>query len=299
MIRLAHFSDIHVTAPTLGWQREDWFNKRLTSWLNLRVFGRGSKFAHSDEVARRMMDDIAARDIDHLIFSGDATALGFESEVRRAAEVLRVGELAIPGLAIPGNHDYCTQTAAASGHFERSFSAWQSGRRIDEHHYPFAQPVGPIWLIAVNAATGNRLAWDAGGTIGTAQLERLKRLLGELEPGIKILVLHYPICLKDGQLEADLHGLRDLDLLLDIAHAAGVNLWLHGHRHRPYHFQQTAHARFPVICAGSATETGLWSYGEYTIGDKTLTGLRREYDPAAKQFRDAETFTLNLALPKN
>ncbi len=295
MIRLAHFSDIHVTTPTLEWQREDWFNKRLTSWFNMRFLGRGKRFAHAEEVACRMMDEIAVRNIDHLIFSGDATALGFESEIRRAAEVLRGGELAIPSLAIPGNHDYCTETAAASGHFERYFSAWQTGRRIDEQHYPFAQPVGPICLIAVNAATANPWAWDAGGAIGIAQLERLKRLLAELETGIKILVLHYPICLKNGQREPGYHGLRDLDALLDIANAGGVNLWLHGHRHGAYHFQKPAKANFPVICAGSATQTGLWSYGEYTIHDTTLTALRREYDPTTKRFRDAETFSLSLS----
>ena len=131
--------------------------------------------------------------------------------------------------------------------------------------------------------------------MGEAQLERLRRLLKELEPGLKILVLHYPICLRDGQREGTHHGLRDLDPLLQIAQAGGVNLWLHGHRHRPYHFQQSTHAKFPVICAGSATQTNIWSYGEYTIRDNNLTGLRREYDPSTELFRDAETFSLNLA----
>src|SRR5579862_1462822 len=39
MIRLAHFSDIHVSTSPLGWQLNDWFSKRLTSWLNHRAFG--------------------------------------------------------------------------------------------------------------------------------------------------------------------------------------------------------------------------------------------------------------------
>ncbi len=298
MIRLAHFSDIHVSASTLEWQREDWFNKRLTTWINTRLLGRGRVFTHAEAVASRMMDEIASREIDHLIFSGDATAMGFESEIRRAAEVLRVGDIAVPGLAIPGNHDYCTRTAASSGMFERYFSDWQVGRRIDGEHYPFAQPVGPIWLIAVNAATGNRWPWDAGGSVGASQLERLRRLLGELEPGLKILVLHYPICLIDGRRESTHHGLRDLDAVLDIAHAAGVNLWLHGHRHRPFHFQKPPNANIPVICAGAATQTGLWSYGEYTIDGTKLTALRREFDLATSQYREVESFELVLAVPK-
>src|ERR1043166_4760545 len=137
MVRLAHLSDIHISAVPLGWRKRDWLNKRFTSWLNLR-FGRQQRFARADEVAGRLMEELPGRGIDHVIFSGDATALGFESEFRRAAEVLHVGRLPIPGLAVPGNHDYLTRDVAASGLFERYFEAWQGGVRIDDQRYPFA-----------------------------------------------------------------------------------------------------------------------------------------------------------------
>lgn len=294
MIRLAHFSDIHLTSPKLEWKRRDWFSKRLTSWGNHRFLGRGSRFSQAEEIVARLMDEFIKREVDHLIFSGDATALGFESEIRQAAEMLRVGDSPIPGLAIPGNHDYCTKTAAESGHFERYFAPWQQGRRIDAHPYPFAQPVGPIWLIGVNAATGNRWPWDAGGSVDVAQLDRLKRLLAELEPGLRILVLHFPICLSNGRREPFYHGLRGLDALLDVANAGGVNLWLHGHRHTPYYLSQPSGAAFPAICTGSATQNKLWSYGEYTITGNILSAVRRVFDPNERCFRDVETFTLQL-----
>lgn len=294
MIRLAHFSDIHLTSPTLEWQFGDWFSKRLTSWMNHRLFGRARRFSRAHEIIARLIEDLPTREIDHIVFSGDATTMGFESEVRIAAEALRVGDLSIPGLAIPGNHDYCTQTAAASGHFERYFAPWQQGRRVDDHRYPFAQPVGPLWLIAVNAATGNRWPWDAGGAVGSAQLDRLRRLLAALEPGPRILVTHYPVCLATGCREPAHHGLRDLDALLDVANGGGVNLWLHGHRHSPYFLEAPPGATFAAICAGAATQNDLWSYGEYTIDGNTLSALRRVYDPIQQHFRDAETFRLAL-----
>src|ERR1019366_2080161 len=106
---------------------------------------------------------------------------------------LRIGQISIPGLAVPGNHDYCTPSAAASGAFEQSFAAWQTGRRIGDQRYPFAQAIGPAWLIGVNAATGNRWPWDASGAVGALQMERLQQLLAELPAGIRILVIHYPI----------------------------------------------------------------------------------------------------------
>lgn len=291
MIRLAHFSDIHVTCATPDWQIADWFSKRLTTWLN-QYFRRARKFARADEIVACLMDELPLRGIDHLIFSGDATTMGFASELSHAARLLRVTELR--GLAIPGNHDYCTPRAASSGAFEQHFAPWQTGRRIGEHRYPFAQQAGPIWLIGVNAATGNRLPWDAGGSVGAEQLDRLRQLLTELEPGIRILVVHFPICLASGKSEPAYHGLRDLDALLDVAKAGCVNLWLHGHRHSAYHFQAAPIGNLPVICAGTATQADLWSYGEYTIDGADLHAVRRAYDPIAKCFRDVETFALRL-----
>ena len=294
MIRLAHFSDIHLISPQLEWRLGDWFSKRFTSWMNHRFRGRARRFALADEIVPRLMDDLLARGADHLVFSGDATILGFESEIRRAAEFLRIGQFPIPGLAVPGNHDYLTRRSAESGAFERHFAPWQEGRRIGDHRYPFAQQVGPLWLVGVNAATGNRLPWDARGTVGADQRTRLQQLLAELPAGIKILVIHYPICLSTGLPEGRFHALRDLEAVLGVTRAGGVNLWLHGHRHTPYYFQQPAGVPFPVICAGSSTQHGIWSYNEYAIEADVLRAMRRTYDPEGRCFRQVETFALKL-----
>jgi 3',5'-cyclic AMP phosphodiesterase CpdA len=293
-VRLAHFSDIHLSSTQMRWTARDWFSKRLTSWLNHRL-GRGRRFARAEEIVARALEDWRQRGVEHLVFSGDATAMGFEAEIRQAAESLGVGRAAIPGLAVPGNHDYCTRSAAAAGHFERWFAPWQQGRRIGEHTYPFAQPVGPAWLIGVNSATGNRWPWDATGAVGAEQLARLQQLLASLgSDAVKILVLHYPICLADGRPESRFHKLRDLDALLEVAHAGGVDIWLHGHRHHPYALERPGRAAFPVICAGAATQQGIWSHGEYTITKNMLHAVRRVYDPDEHCFRDAETFSFPL-----
>ncbi len=294
MIRLAHLSDVHVTAPQLPWQLRDWFSKRLSSWVNYAWLGREQRFAFGDQVLFRLMDDLEDRKIDHVVFSGDATALGFESEMDRAACLLRVADLPAKGLAVPGNHDYCTRFAAKSGSFEKHFAPWLQGRRVGDHPYPFAQRVGAVWLVGVNAAVGNRVPWNASGRVGADQLARLRQLLADLEPGPRLLIVHYPARLSNGEAEPRAHGLRDVDALIDIARAGGVSLWLHGHRHRPYHAEATPSVPFPVICAGSATEDGIWSYGEYVIDGDRLDAVRRTFDPMQRRFRDAERFTLEL-----
>jgi 3',5'-cyclic AMP phosphodiesterase CpdA len=296
-VRLAHFSDIHVNAPTFSWRLRDWLNKRMSAWIHLHLLGRGKRFRHTEPILTALRAELRQRDFDRLVFSGDATALGFEEEMRRAAEYLGVSE-ALPGLAVPGNHDYCTYAAMHSGHFERYFAPWQTGVRIDGEVYPFAQRVGPVWLVAVNSSTANRLYWDARGRVGAAQLERLEKLLSSLSPGPRILVTHYPIWLAEGRREHAFHGLRDLHELIAAAERGGVVLWLHGHRHGAYHHPHSERTPFPVICAGSTTQHGLWSYSDYTLTGSRLRAVQRVFVPDQGLFRDGRVFELDLPLPK-
>lgn len=294
-IRLAHVSDLHLAAATSDWRWQDWFNKRLFTWMNLSVFGRGHHFARAEQVLTLLAAELSQRRCDRVIFSGDATALGFDAELRRVAQILGVERLA--GLAVPGNHDYCTIGAARSGDFERRFAPWQQGTRVDDNIYPFAQQVGHVWLIAVNSAKGNRWFWDATGRTGNEQLERLRRLFHGLPAGPRILVTHYPVCLEDGRPEGIAHGLQDVRETVEAAAAGGVGLWLHGHRHLFYCLPQPPCAPFPIICAGSTTQMGLWSYGEYEIDGARLRGLRRVFDPTNNAFRDGDRFELTLKSP--
>ena len=296
-VRLVHFSDIHVTTRPLGWRRGDYFTKRLAAWVNLYGLGRAYRFRHAEKVLATLREEMRRSPPDRVLFTGDATALGFEAEVARAAELLGLHNgHPLPGLAVPGNHDYHVRAAAMSGAFERHFAPWQEGERVDGATYPFAQRVGSVWLVAVNSSVANRWFWDARGFVDEPQLERLERLLAQLSKGYRILVTHYPVCLSGGEPEARHHGLRNLDRLVDLARRGGISLWLHGHRHVAYHHTQTAWTSFPVICSGSATQAGKWSYGEYTLRADRLTGVRKVYDAPADRFRQADAFEMSLRL---
>jgi len=272
----------------------------MSAWLNLRVLGRARHFRHTDHILAALRTELKERSFDRAIFSGDATAMGFEEELRKAAALLGLGsEEELPGLAVPGNHDYCTYAARWSGHFERYFAPWQVGERVGDAIYPFAQRVGPAWLVAVNSATANRWAWDASGAVGADQLGRLEKLLDRLEGGPRILVTHYPIRIANGKPERAGHGLRDLNDVVAVAQRGGVALWLHGHRHEAYHHHPSDQAPFPVICAGSATQTGLWSYSAYTLTGQRLLAVQRIYDEARECFRDGRRFELDLPIGAN
>jgi 3',5'-cyclic AMP phosphodiesterase CpdA len=292
-VRLAHVSDVHLIADPLGWQWRDWLTKRVSGWLNYRL-RRKKAFGSAETVLKALAREWQERTPDRIVFSGDASMLGFETEISRAARLLGVGGT-IPGLAVPGNHDYYTARAAGCGAFERCFARWQEGRRVDEATYPFAQQSGGVWLVAVNSARANLLPFDASGRVDEAQLERLARLLDSLVGGTKVLVTHYPVSLADGSPEGFDHGLRNVHAVVDVAVRGGVCLWLHGHRHGSYIVRHSKLAPFPVICAGTATEIGRWSYGEYVIDGARLRGRRRVYSAEEKQFVDGAMFELDLA----
>jgi 3',5'-cyclic AMP phosphodiesterase CpdA len=295
MVRLAHFSDIHLTARPLGWRVRDAFNKRTSGWVNIALLGRGARFKHANDVTAALRGEFATRGFDQLVFSGDATTLGFSSEMTAAATRLGVTEAGLPpGFAVPGNHDVYVGRSARDRLFEDAFAPWQEGQRVGGEHYPFARKVGHVWLIALNSAKPNFLLWDASGKIGAAQLQRFRELCSALDDGPRIVVSHYPLLMEGHRPESRWHRLRDWAQARDVAAECKVSLWLHGHRHRWYVLPARPNLPFPTICTGSSTQIGRWGYHDYAIDGWQLKAQRRVYDPAPGAFLDAERFEIEL-----
>ena len=294
-VRLAHFSDVHLTTPNLGWKRRDVLSKKVTGWINVKLLGRGKRFRHAPTVVAALVSELKSREFDALVFSGDATKLAFESEMKLAAERLGVNDPALPpAIAVPGNHDYYVRHDVTANRFETQFDPWMQGQRLGEERFPFAKRVGHCWLIAVNSAKANFLSIDATGRIGREQLARFRTLCDSLPPGPRIVVTHYPLRNANGKLEIPTRRLRDHRLALSVAVECGVSLWLHGHIHRGYVLEPTPEIPFPMICSGSATQTDRWSYNEYSIDGWQLTMAKRTYDFATGQFREVETRMIEL-----
>jgi 3',5'-cyclic AMP phosphodiesterase CpdA len=298
MVKLAHFSDVHLTARPLGWTVRDVLGKRTTGWVNVNVLGRGVRFKHAPSVADALRNDLTSRGFDHLVFSGDATMLGFDAEMSMAANTLGVGDDALPpGIAVPGNHDVYVARAQRRGAFESAFADWQQGLRVGESAYPFARKVGHVWLIGLNSARANFWMWDASGKVGESQLDRLRELTASLDDGPRIVVSHYPILTQKRVPEPRFHRLRDWERVRDVAAECGISLWLHGHKHKWYVLPAGENLPFAAICAGSSTQTKRWGYHEYEIDGWKLNGLRRVFDPEAGAFQDTDTFELLLPEP--
>jgi 3',5'-cyclic AMP phosphodiesterase CpdA len=294
-VRLAHFSDIHVNGPHHPWLWSDCLTKRLTGLINARL-GRGRRFREVPTVLHALAAELNQPGrFDGLIFSGDATTLGFRGEMERAAALLPVNAWKGRAVAVPGNHDYYTRGAASSGAFESCFADWQVGQRPTPATYPFVARIGHLSIVAVNSATANLNPADSSGEVGLEQLARLRTLFRDLPPGPRILVTHYPVARADGSPEPRSRRLRDLPGLSEVAREGKVALWLHGHRHDAYSHEAGTVAPYPVVCAGSATQPGQWSFHDYLIEGDRLSGTRHTYDPQVGRFFPNTTFAVRLS----
>ncbi len=265
-MKLAHFSDIHITHfPLSG----GFALKRLAAIASYSLMGRGKHFRGSDERIAKLLADVDAQNVQHALCTGDLTGVATEAEMAEVARLfgprLRQRE---QFTVIPGNHDRYVTSAA--GIFEKHFSTVSEGAR-----FPFAKNVGDLTIVAIDVARPTGLT-DSSGLCGAEQRRKLEEILTDpsLRTRFVVLAQHYGLLRAEGQRDRRNHGLRDDLELMELIDRADVSLdlVLHGHMHRPYVVKTR---RRTIINPGSATDLHVKEFG-YHIYD---------IDPAAHRVR--------------
>ena len=261
-MRLAHFSDIHVTAGPTESVRS-FFGKRLTATFNHYVGGRRKRFVEGDLRIQRLLEDIESQRVDHALCTGDVTMTSLEEEFARFAELFG-HRLQEPErwTVLPGNHDRYTRSAVRTRRFERYVGKVGS----PTGDFPFVKelPDG-VTLVGLDVSRACSLI-DSSGLCGPRQLNATRALLADpsLAEHFVIVALHYPLLDPDGSEHRRRHGIRDWRALLDVLSSddAHVDLVVHGHVHD--HYVVHSHER-TFVCAGSATDLRHAGYNVYEI----------------------------------
>ena len=123
-IRIAHFTDLHVTEPPADIAWKDLTSKRLIGWLNLKLGGRHEAMSDAVRIGRAFVEDVLDQGPDHILFTGDVTGLSLPSEFERAHAVLEKLVEARNVTGIPGNHDVYVKSAVRHDFFDRWFGSW-------------------------------------------------------------------------------------------------------------------------------------------------------------------------------
>jgi 3',5'-cyclic AMP phosphodiesterase CpdA len=239
---IAHISDLHLSSE----------HKRF----NLRR-------------ARRLLEEIGRRRVDHVVVTGDIAADADRREFEIARGLFRNSGLLDPDKlsVVIGNHDvfggvhmpediltfprrcrktdYNAQVEEFRGYFHEAFERCLFGSHAKP--FPYAKVIGDVVLFGVNSiahysAVKNPVG--SNGDVGDGQYRRLKQLLEapELRGKRKIVLIHHHFHRYPSPAEGTLHSVwgaierRTMKLhgkkrLFQLFRESGVALVLHGHVH--------------------------------------------------------------------
>jgi 3',5'-cyclic AMP phosphodiesterase CpdA len=290
-MRLAHFSDVHVTHLPLT---AGFTVKRVAAWAAHVVTGRERHFAGSDHRIAQLLSDVDAQAVDHALCTGDVTSVSSVSEFARAAELFGP-RLAAPDrfTVLPGNHDRYTPGATRQRLFERHFGALSN-----DGVFPLVKALaGNVTLVALDSARPTSLL-DSSGLLGERQRSQLLDVLTDplLRARFVVVALHYGLLRSRGQRDARPHRLvDDLELLALLDREdVSVDLVVHGHMHTAYAVRSQ---RRLLLNAGSATDlhtTCGYSLYDIDAQQHRLRCERRVWNSATDRYEAAAASPLNF-----
>jgi 3',5'-cyclic AMP phosphodiesterase CpdA len=277
VIRILHFSDVHVQEPVTTMPVHEFMTKRALAAVNLWV-SRGRLFREVPQKLEALARFATSEGVNVAMCTGDYTALGTEAEhasARRAIEPFRVASDGY--VTVPGNHDLYLPDAVRAGRFEKHFGDLLRSdlpELVVDGAYPWVRLIGEqLALIGVNSAHANPNPFSSAGRIPDAQLEALGRVLDDARVRERFVVVmtHYGILRKGGHPDAPHHGLKNADELMRVCNRPRLMV-CHGHIHHRY-AHAPADGRPWLFCAGSATQRGregAWLYELSGEGGRAL-----------------------------
>ncbi|MDB4987137.1 MAG: hypothetical protein JWN04_2315 [Myxococcaceae bacterium] len=282
MIRVLHFSDVHVQASVLTVPPLELVGKRALAFGNLWLT-RGRLFRESVPKLHSLARFATSEKVDFTICSGDYTAVGTEAEyvsVRAAIEGLTRAPQGF--CTVPGNHDLYLADTLRHSRFERHFGAFTTSDwpeyRADGEPYPYVRLVGDtLAIIGINSARPNPSPFTSAGYIPPAQLASLDRLLADPRLGDRqiIVMTHYAILRRDGTPDSAHHGLINAAELVRVCHRPRVMI-VHGHIHGRY-CHPPIEGRPWIFCAGSTTQRDRESFWIYEFSSERMLAVPGSY----------------------
>ncbi len=271
-MKILHASDLHFQAdcPISRWPRLGW--RRVAAQTEFRLLKRRLLFLSVEQTVRRILVDADRAGVDHLIVSGDLTALALPEEFAAAHAALAAWSDRIT--LVPGNHDRYTPAAMKDRLFEEVFADMLRSD-LPEHRREGAFPVvklprDGLAVVGLSSARVPLTPGIAAGWVGRAQRDALAAILADprVTGRAVIVTVHHAPRRPSGRRDWPTHGLWDGEEILDLASRAGVAAVCHGHIHE--RFRLTGPRGLPIFGAGSSTQRGVEGYWLFDVGPDGL-----------------------------
>lgn len=267
VIRVLHFSDVHVQESILTVPPREMLGKRALAFGNLYLT-RGRLFKESVPKLHALGRFAQREQVDFAICSGDYTAVGTEAEYKSArAAIDALTQMPLGFCTVPGNHDLYLADTVRHTRFERHFGAYTASdlpEYVVDGPYPYVRLVGDaLAVVGVNSSKPNPSPFTSAGYVPPAQLAALSRVLDDARLAHRqiIVMTHYGILRRDGTPDSEHHGLDNADALVAVCNRPHVMI-AHGHIHGRY-CHPPVDGRPWIFCAGSTTQRereGFWMY---------------------------------------
>lgn len=268
MVRILHFSDIHLRKPFRTIPFTDWLSKRTVGAMNLAL-GRADAFADAHQKVQALDRFRREQEVDLVVFTGDYSALGTEAELKAAREAVAPLLTSPAGYVhVPGNHDVYVSDVIRQRRFRRNFEH-TFDTDLPEYRsdstWPIVRLIGnEVAVVAVNSARPSFWPWISTGRIPRKQLDALERILADdrVRGRFVFVMTHYAPRRADGTPDHRLHRMVNAERFLEACAGIEAGAILCGHIHRRFHV--SAPGRHPpIFCAGSTTKEsaeGLWVF---------------------------------------
>jgi 3',5'-cyclic AMP phosphodiesterase CpdA len=280
MIRVLHFSDVHVDLPLLSLPWTTWLGKRAIGGLN-HALRRRKHFVHAVDKLAALARFADAQQVDLALCTGDYTILGTLPELDLAARAIEPLTHRPLGFAtVPGNHDVYLGDSVREERFEKHFAKWMQSDRPDlatDGPFPFVRLFGDsLAVIGVSSARPNPEPWRSSGRIPELQIDGLRRALADaaVRDRFVIVMTHYAPRLWNGRPDSITHGLENADALLEAIASIPRGCLIHGHVHRRFSLRAPG-VRPMLLGAGSTTQEGregLWMIEIEPHGAQAIPG---------------------------
>jgi len=265
-LRILHISDVHIQVDydERSWARIGW--RRVAAQLELKLARRGRRYQDAPHTLQRLLADAQERGgFDHVVLSGDLTALAVDEEFEGVRKAL--GDLADQPdklTVIPGNHDVFTPGSARKKRFEAWFGNLLESDLPElraEGPWPHVRLLGDdVAIVGLCSARVPPVPGIAAGYVGEAQLAALVRICEHprvVGRTIHVVVHHAPLR-ANGRLDSRHHGMADGLSLVEAAILGKVDSILCGHIHNRFRFDVAGGPR--IVCGGSSTCLGHEGY---------------------------------------
>lgn len=268
---------MQIDYDATSWRRMGW--RRIAGQLELQVARRARRYVHARETIERLIAEGFRRGADHVILSGDLTALAVDAEFEGVLRALGdLGGRPERLTVVPGNHDVFTPGSVRKGRFESWFGhllgsdlpRWQV-----EGPWPLVRLIGDdLAVVGLSSARVPPVPGIAAGRVGEKQLAALERICDHPKlkgRSIHVVVHHAPLRW-DGTIDRRDHGLADARALLEVCTRGRVAAIHCGHIHLRYAWQVAGGPM--IVCGGSSTWRGHEGYWLVDAGGGRITGLQ-------------------------